>query len=50
MGINAVKYNVELGNLFQAQSLLEEMISCTGISLLHKSRINKKVSNDCGCL
>lgn len=49
MGINAIKYNVEFGNLFQAQLLLEEIISCTGISLLHKSVTNKKI-NDCGCL
>lgn len=49
MGMNAVKYNIEFGMLLQAQSLLEELTKCTGVSKLQGSTLNKNVNHGCKC-
>ena len=48
VSLNAIKYNVELGMLTQAQSLLEDVYSCTGISQLINN-LTKSNNYGCGC-
>ena len=47
--MNAVKYNIEFGMLLQAQSLLEELTKCTGVSKLQGSTLNKNTNHGCKC-
>lgn len=47
VSLNAIKYNVELGMLNQAQSLIEDIYSCSGIPQLINNSNNS--NNGCGC-
>lgn len=49
LSLNAIKYYVELGMLSQAQSLLEDVYSCTGVSQLINNNLNNSTNHGCNC-
>ena len=48
MGINAIKYSIDIGQYYQAQNILEQITGCNGLCNSASDSI-KYTNYDCGC-